>query len=181
MKEHLADTKENGVLVKQNNRLIRIQESLLPTQFGRIRKNGKVIEPGHSAYAYLCIDLQRSALEQLSTKLEKVAEGSLSTESFKKARSKRPAFSCWSPSGVVRQARCWRSTTPRQEIEQVLDLGKNYAGMLPLSVQTEETFRGQHGAHFYCHHRGEIVVGSPEGNQVSDPTDTGQFSNAVML
>ena len=30
----------------------------------------------------------------------------------------------------------------RQEIEQVFDLGKNYAGMLPLSVQTEETFRG---------------------------------------
>ena len=30
----------------------------------------------------------------------------------------------------------------RQEIEQVFDLGKNYASMLPLSVQTEETFRG---------------------------------------
>ena len=30
----------------------------------------------------------------------------------------------------------------RQEIEQVFDLGKNYASILPLSVQTEETFRG---------------------------------------
>ena len=30
----------------------------------------------------------------------------------------------------------------RQEVEQVFDLAKNYANMLPLSVQTEETFRG---------------------------------------
>ena len=30
----------------------------------------------------------------------------------------------------------------RQQIEQVFDIGKNYADMLPLRVQTEETFRG---------------------------------------
>ena len=29
-----------------------------------------------------------------------------------------------------------------QQIEQVFDIGKNYAEMLPLRVQTEETFRG---------------------------------------
>ena len=63
VKEHLADTKENGVLVKQNNRLVRIKK--VSCQLNeKVGKNGKVIEPGHSAYAYLCIDLQRSALEQ---------------------------------------------------------------------------------------------------------------------
>jgi transposase len=30
----------------------------------------------------------------------------------------------------------------RQQIEQVFDIGKNYADMLPLRVHTEETFRG---------------------------------------
>ena len=30
----------------------------------------------------------------------------------------------------------------RQQIEQIFDIGKNYADMLPLRVQTEETFRG---------------------------------------
>ena len=54
VKEHLADTKENGVLVKQNNRLVRIKK--VSCQLNeKIGKNGKVIEPGHSAYAYLCI------------------------------------------------------------------------------------------------------------------------------
>jgi hypothetical protein len=30
----------------------------------------------------------------------------------------------------------------RQQIEQVFDIGKNYADMLPLRVHSEETFRG---------------------------------------
>jgi transposase len=30
----------------------------------------------------------------------------------------------------------------RQQIEQIFDIGKNYAGMLPLRVHREETFRG---------------------------------------
>jgi transposase len=30
----------------------------------------------------------------------------------------------------------------RQQIEQIFDIGKNYADMLPLRVQNEDTFRG---------------------------------------
>ena len=30
----------------------------------------------------------------------------------------------------------------RQDIEQVFDLSKNYASLLPICVQSEETFRG---------------------------------------
>ena len=30
----------------------------------------------------------------------------------------------------------------RQQIEQIFDIGKNYADMLPLRVQNESTFRG---------------------------------------
>jgi hypothetical protein len=30
----------------------------------------------------------------------------------------------------------------RQQIEQIFDIGKNYAGMLPLRVHKEETFIG---------------------------------------
>jgi len=30
----------------------------------------------------------------------------------------------------------------RQQVEQVFDIGKNYADLLPLRVQNEETFRG---------------------------------------
>jgi hypothetical protein len=36
-----------------------------------------------------------------------------------------------------------RSASSRiQQIEQIFDIGKNYADMLPLRVRTEETFRG---------------------------------------
>jgi transposase len=30
----------------------------------------------------------------------------------------------------------------RQQIEQIFDIGKNYADLLPLRVQSEDTFRG---------------------------------------
>lgn len=139
VKEHLADTKENGVLVKQNNRLVRVKK--VSCQLNeKVGKNGKVIEPGHSAYAYLCIDLQRSALEQLSL-IEKVAEGSLSTESYESKIEKAGIFMLVSKRSIA-PSKVLEIYYTRQEIEQVFDLGKNYAGMLPLSVQTEETFRG---------------------------------------
>lgn len=139
VKEHLADTKENGVLVKQNNRLVRIKK--VSCQLNeKIGKNEKVIEPGHSAYAYLCIDLQRSALEQLSL-IEKVAEGSLSTESYESKIEKAGIFMLVSKRSIA-PSKVLEIYYTRQEIEQVFDLGKNYASMLPLSVQTEETFRG---------------------------------------
>lgn len=105
----------------------------------KIGKNGKVIEPGHSAYAYLCIDLQRSALEQLSL-IEKVAEGSLSTESYESKIEKAGIFMLVSKRSIA-PSKVLEIYYTRQEIEQVFDLGKNYAGMLPLSVQTEETFQ----------------------------------------
>ena len=139
VKEHLADTKTNGVLVKQNNRLVRVKKIACRLN-EKCDKNGKVVEPGYAAYAYLCIDLQRSALEKLAL-IEKVAEGAVSTESYEKKIENAGIFMLVSK----------RSTAPSkvleiyytsQEIEQVFDLGKNYAGMLPLSVQTEETFRG---------------------------------------
>ena len=139
VKEHLADTKVNGVLVKQNNRLVRIKK--VPCQLNeKVDRNGKVIEPGHSAYAYLCIDLQRSALEQLSL-IEKVAEGSLSTESYESKIEKAGIFMLVSKRSIA-PSKVLEIYYTRQEIEQVFDLGKNYAGMLPLSVQMEETFRG---------------------------------------
>ena len=139
VKEHLADTKENGVLVKQNNRLVRIKK--ISCQLNeKVGKNGKIIEPGHSAYAYLCIDLQRSALEQLSL-IEKVAEGSLSTESYESKIEKAGIFMLVSKRSIA-PSKVLEIYYTRQEIEQVFDLGKNYANMLPLSVQTEETFRG---------------------------------------
>ena len=129
VKEHLADTKENGVLVKQNNRLVRIKK--VSCQLNeKIGKNGKVIEPGHSAYAYLCIDLQRSALEQLSL-IEKVAEGSLSTESYESKIEKAGIFMLVSKRSIA-PSKVLEIYYTRQEIEQVFDLGKNYASMLLL-------------------------------------------------
>ena len=119
--------------------LVRIKKVLCQLN-EKVGKNGKVIEPGHSAYAYLCIDLQRSALEQLSL-IEKVAEGSLSTESYESKIEKAGIFMLVSKRSIA-PSKVLEIYYTRQEIEQVFDLGKNYASMLPLSVQTEETFRG---------------------------------------
>ncbi len=136
---YLPDIKKNGVLVQQGNRLVRVQK--VPCQVNEKRnQNNEIIEQGYPAYAYLCVDEQRSALEQLNL-IDKVAQGKLSIDQYVQQLEKKGVFVLVSKRSIDPK-KVLAIYYTRQEIEQVFDLGKNYASMLPLSVQTEESFRG---------------------------------------
>lgn len=139
VKEHLADARDNGILVKQNQRLVRVKK--IACRFNeKTDRDGTVTKAGHQAYTYLCIDLQRSALEQLNL-IEQVAEGKISTDSYEHRIEKAGIFILVSKRSI-QPNKVLETYYTRQEIEQVFDLKKNYTAMLPLAVQTEETFRG---------------------------------------
>jgi hypothetical protein len=53
----------------------------------------------------------------------------------------------------------------RQQIEQVFDIGKNYAGMLPVRVHCEDTFRG----HLLLTFIAEAVIKQIEGDLINSP------------
>lgn len=137
--EYLQTAKTDGMLVKQCNRLVRVKK--IPCKLNeRLDRKGNVVKEGWPAYAYLCIDQQRSALEQL-TLLENVSAGDLSIESYESRMQKAGIFILVSKRSIA-PSKVLEIYYTRQEVEQVFDLAKNYANMLPLSVQTEETFRG---------------------------------------
>ena len=95
---------------------------------------------GYPVYAYLCGDEQRLALEQLHL-IEQVVKGKKSIDDYSSELEKNGLF-------VLISRRNINATDvielyyTRQEIEQVFDFEKNYARMLPLSIQQEDTFRG---------------------------------------
>lgn len=139
VKEHLPTLKSEGILVKQNQRVIRVKK--VPCQLCEHRsKNGEVRQKGHTGYAYLCMDEQRASLEK-SHLVTKVAQGTLALEDFDKESDQLGLFVLISKRSIAPDKVVSLYYT-RQEIEQVFDFGKNYASMLPLSVQQESTFRG---------------------------------------
>ena len=95
---------------------------------------------GNSAFAYIGVDIVRKALEAKST--------------FQRAKNKKMdtglVFDTIQKQGVFVLVSSRRIAAgevlplyyTRQQIEQVFDVGKNYADLLPLRIHTEETFRG---------------------------------------
>jgi len=95
---------------------------------------------GHPAYAYIGLDIERKASESKAT--------------FRKAKDKKmdagQVFDTIQKQGVfilvatryIAPEKILPLYYTRQQIEQIFDIGKNYAEMLPLRVHTEETFRG---------------------------------------
>jgi len=95
---------------------------------------------GHPAYAYIGLDIARKALEAKST-FQRAKNKKMDTGMVFEAIQKQGVF-------VLITSRCIAAAEvlplyyTRQQIEQVFDIGKNYADLLPLRVHTEETFRG---------------------------------------
>lgn len=95
---------------------------------------------GHSVYAYLGRDLAMQSLE--SSKLYDRAETKkISTADVHKARANHGVFVLVS-SRPIAIDQVLPKYYMRSQIEQVFDICKNNTNMLPLRVQTEETFRG---------------------------------------
>lgn len=125
--EHLAtlQTKEN--LVEYNGRYVYLKCVPIELQ-------------GHSAYAYIGLDIERKSSESRKT-FRQAKDKNMNTEQVFEAMSGQGVFIIIA-SRRIKNTKLLPLYYTRQQIEQIFDIGKNYADLLPLRVQNEETFRG---------------------------------------
>jgi len=96
---------------------------------------------GYQAYAYVAIDHQRRSDESYAFMKEAVNDNSLSYEEIDRKAKSKGMF-------VILSSECVEISDilplyyTRQAIEQVFDLYKNNADLLPLRTHGEDTFRG---------------------------------------
>jgi hypothetical protein len=95
---------------------------------------------GHTAYAYIGLDIDRKGSE--SRKLFQKAKAQSMTDGEVYDKLSRQGIFILVSSRQIAKDKILPTYYTRQQIEQVFDIGKNYADMLPLRVQTEDTFRG---------------------------------------
>lgn len=137
--EHLPELQNKGVLVRQRDRIVRVLK--VPCNLNReVDRKGNVVKPGYPAYAYICSDEQKGALERLKM-IGKVAEGKVNIEDYDESLRQQGIFILVSKRSI-NPSKVIELYYTRQQIEQVFDFGKNYSGLLPLNIQKEETFRG---------------------------------------
>jgi hypothetical protein len=95
---------------------------------------------GHRAYAYIGLDIDRKGSE--SRKLFSRAKAQSMTDGEVFDRISRQGIFILVSSRRIAKDKILPIYYTRQQIEQVFDLGKNYADLIPLRVQNEDTFRG---------------------------------------
>ena len=95
---------------------------------------------GCKAYAFIGLDIDRKASE--SKKLFQRAKGEKLHDSEVYDRMSSQGTFILVASRRIAKDRILPTYYMRQQIEQIFDIGKNYADMLPLRVQNEDTFRG---------------------------------------
>jgi len=125
--EHLdgLDAREN--LVEYNGRYIYVRRV-------------SCLLAGHHAHAYVGLDIERKSGEARTT-FRRAKDKGMDTGQVYDAIRKQGVFVLVS-SHPIAPAEVLPLYYTRQQIEQVFDIGKNYADMLPLRVRTQETFRG---------------------------------------
>jgi len=95
---------------------------------------------GHEVFVYLCIDEDMYLMQHKRTMLSAMDEGKDPKEADEDIKS-LGAFALLS-SDEIGEDKLLPLYYTRQRVEQVFDISKNYAGMLPIRVQSEEAFRG---------------------------------------
>lgn len=128
VKEHLPtiETREN--FVNYNNR------------YAYIKCVECELVAGYKAYAFIGLDIDRKSSE--SRKLFRRAKGEkLSDANVYEKMASHGVFILISSRRIAKD-KILPTYYIRQQIEQIFDIGKNYADMLPLRVQNEDTFRG---------------------------------------
>ena len=95
---------------------------------------------GHGAYAYIGLDIARKSSESRKT-FQRARDKKMNTDQVFNAMQKQGIFILVSSRRIAR-AKVLPLYYTRQQIEQVFDVGKNYADLVPLRVHSEETFRG---------------------------------------
>ena len=94
----------------------------------------------HRAYAYIGLDVSRRN-EETERLFKRARKCSMTPDDVHEAMKNQGMFILLSSRRIARD-RILPAYYCRQQIEQVFDIGKNYADFLPVRVQTEEAFRG---------------------------------------
>ena len=127
MKQHFDTLEEKENLVEYNGRYIYL-------------KRVKCKLEGYDAYAYIGLDMQRKFMEANKT-FQRAKDKKMNTDQIHEAMRKQGAFMIIS-SHEIETTQLLPLYYTRQQVEQVFDVGKNYANMLPLRTHNEDTFRG---------------------------------------
>jgi hypothetical protein len=137
--------KENLVLYKD---IISEHSDTLEREENLVEYNGRYVYlkcvpckiSEYDAYAYIGLDVERKSSEA-SNIIKKAKNRNMSISQVYNAMQKQGFFILISSRRIAIEKVLPLYYT-RQQIEQIFDIGKNYAEMLPLRVQKEETFRG---------------------------------------
>jgi hypothetical protein len=95
---------------------------------------------GEKAYAYISLDIERKNSE-LKKLFSRAKVQNLENEDVFDKMAGQGVFILVS-SIMIPKNKILPTYYTRQQIEQIFDIGKNYANLLPLRVQNESTFRG---------------------------------------
>ncbi len=126
--EHLDSLESRENLIRYNGRFIYIK---------RVECN---VVDDLSGYAYIGLDISRKQNEDKKLFLKADDQNMSNDEVFDKIR--RHGLFVILSSRKMSTDKILPLYYTRQQIEQIFDIGKNYASMLPLRVQNEDTFRG---------------------------------------
>ena len=127
VENHLDTLEEKENLVEYNGRYIFLK--CVPCEL-----------EGHQAYAYIGLDIERKFSESNKT-FQRAILKKMNTEQVYDTMQKQGIFILVA-SNQMKTTEVLPLYYTRQQIEQVFDIGKNYAGMLPVRVHCEDTFRG---------------------------------------
>jgi len=127
-REHLQTLQNVSCAVKYRDRLLHI-------------KRVEVDLYGNKGFAYVAIDDERRYLECKHYMLEELAAGEKSTDEMETETQNMGAFVMISSESLA-NADVIRMYYKRQAIEQMFDISKNCAELLPLRVHSETKFRG---------------------------------------
>lgn len=125
---HLPDIQDEKNFVSYNNRYVYIKcVECEPIQ-------------GYKGYAYIGLDIDRKSSE--AHKLFQKAKSKKISEKDVYAKMQSQGVFILISSRRIAKDKILPIYYTRQQIEQIFDIGKNYADMLPIRVQNESTFRG---------------------------------------
>jgi hypothetical protein len=125
--DHIDTLESRDNLVEYNGRFVYIK--CVPCKLGE-----------HNAYAYIGLDIERKSSEQQKT-FKRAKVKNLTNDQVYDAIQRQGIFILISSRRIAADKVLPLYYT-RQQIEQIFDLGKNYADMLPLRIRSEETLRG---------------------------------------
>ena len=127
--KHLNDIQKKENFVNYNDRYVYIKCVEVPD-----------VVDENKGYAYIGLDLMRKDDEDRKL-FRRAKEQKISTDEVYSQMGRHGVFVILS-SRKIAVNKILPTYYTRQQIEQIFDIGKNYADMLPLRVQNEDTFRG---------------------------------------